>query len=217
VRYVIFRGSPPAKIKPDFSGDDYWVMTNRRALPRVFVPENVETVEDDRQRLSKLANPEFDPARVAYAESPVNLSGPSQGSAEIVHEIPTEITVSVDMQTPGVVVLADRWDKGWNAYLDGRPVRILRINHAIRGVQVPKGKATLEFRYEPESSVWGLRFAGLSLLVSLSWVGMSVWLRNARQTHAFEPSRPIEAASQGNRTEGTAKTNLREPGTKPPR
>ena len=119
--------------------------------------------------------------------------------------------------TPGNSAVLAYEDPNFLDSEDGRPVRILRINHAIRGVQVPKGKATLEFRYEPESSVWGLRFAGLSLLVSLSWVGMSVWLRNARQTHAFEPSRPIEAASQGNRTEGTAKTNLREPGTKPPR
>ena len=28
------------------------------------------------------------------------------------------------MMTPGLVVLADRWDKGWNAYLDGRPAPI---------------------------------------------------------------------------------------------
>ena len=54
---------------------------------------------------------------------------------------------------------------------------MLRINHAIRGVQVPAGKATVEFRYEPASFVWGLRFSGLSLLVCLSWMGMGVWLR----------------------------------------
>ena len=38
VHYVIFRGTPPAGLRPDFQGDDYWVMTNTHALPRAFVP-----------------------------------------------------------------------------------------------------------------------------------------------------------------------------------
>ena len=45
VRYVIFRGNPPAELHPEFSSPDYWVMKNPRALPRVFVPERVEMAE----------------------------------------------------------------------------------------------------------------------------------------------------------------------------
>jgi hypothetical protein len=178
VRYVILRSSPPPGIRPAFQGLDYWVMANATALPRAFVPRRVEWVAEDKARLQKLLSPQFDPREVAYVETPVNLPGSSRGHAEIGDEIPTRVRVSVQMETPGLVVLADLWDKGWQAYLSGKPVPILRTNHAIRGVVVPAGSGTLEFRYEPASFSWGLRLAGLAALVILGWlVGIAVNFR----------------------------------------
>ena len=122
VRYVIGRGSPPPTPTPLFKAPDYWVLVNSNALPRAFVPRRVETVAEDKARLAKLAADDFNPREVAYVESPVNLPGPCRGTASIVEEIPTRIRVSVQMETPGLVVLADLWDKGWQAYLE-RPAR----------------------------------------------------------------------------------------------
>jgi hypothetical protein len=172
VRYVIFRGSPPPGTRPAFRSPDYWVMVNSNALPRAFVPQRVETVAEGKARLEKLASPQFDPRAVAYVEEPVKLPGLCQGSAEIVEEIPTRIVVSVRMETPGLLVLADLWDKGWQAYFNGQRAPILRTNHAIRGVLVPAGSGTIEFRYAPASFAWGLRLAGLAALVLLGWLGI---------------------------------------------
>ena len=179
VQYAIFRGAPPAGCHPDFAGPDYWVMANPNALSRVYVPWRVETIEDDKERLARMADLGFNPAHVAYIEpagQKVDFSTLCEGTAAIVDEIPTRVTVSLDMKTPGLVVLADRWDKGWNAYLDGRPAPILRTNHALRGVVAPAGKATLEFRYEPASFAWGLRLAAVGLLATLGWFGVGGWI-----------------------------------------
>ena len=89
-------------------------------------------------------------------------------------EIPTRVTLSVRMETPGLVVLADLWDKGWQAYLNGQRVPILRTNHAIRGVVVPAGSGTLEFRYAPASFAWGLRLSALAAVVLLVWLGIAL-------------------------------------------
>jgi hypothetical protein len=178
VRYVIFRGAPPTGIYPAFQGTDYWALVNHTALPRVFVPQHVEVVTDEHQRLEKLMSPQFDPRTVAYVESPPSLPDSCRGKAEIVSEIPTRITVSVQMETPGLVVLADLWNKGWKAYLNGQPVPILRANHAVRGVVVPVSASTLEFRYEPASFVLGLYLSGLAAVVLLCWLGAVVWTRH---------------------------------------
>jgi hypothetical protein len=170
VRYVVGRGAPPPMFHPAFQGGDYWVLVNSNALPRTFVPRRVETAPDERTRLKKLDGIEFNPREVAYVESPVNLPGPCQGTAEITEEVPTRILVSVKMESPGLVVLADLWDKGWAAYLNGKRVPILRTNHAVRGVVVPAGSGLLEFRYAPASFTWGLRFAGLAAVALLVWV-----------------------------------------------
>jgi uncharacterized membrane protein YfhO len=127
---------------------------------------------------------------VAYVESPVSLPPVCRGEARIAAEIPTRVTLSLQMETAGLVVLADLWDKGWRAYLKGQPVPIHRANHAIRGVVVPSGAATLEFRYEPASLAWGLRLAGLATVVLLVWIGTIAWSR--RVTPARDSGQPPE-------------------------
>jgi hypothetical protein len=177
VRYVIFRDSPIPGAHPFLQGPDYWVLENPAALSRPFVPRRVETVTDDSKRLAKLAAPEFDPREVAYVETPLDLPNPCRGSAEIVDETPMRITLAVRMETLGLVVLADRWDQGWQARLNGKRVPILRANHAIRGVVVPAGSGTIEFRYAPGSFAWGLRLAGLAAATLLGWLGWIAWSR----------------------------------------
>jgi hypothetical protein len=181
VRYVIFRGTPVPGARPAFQGADYWALTNPAALPRAFIPRRAELEPNKELRLKKLASPEFDPRDVAYVEVPVQLPNSCRGTAEIVHEIPTRISVSVKMETPGLVVLADLWDKGWQAYLNGTRVPILRADHAVRAVVVPRGFATLEFRYEPASFAWGLRLSGGAALVLLGWLGVILWRQRSAE------------------------------------
>ena len=135
---LFFAASLPI-IKPAFQGNDYWVLINSNALPRAFVPKSVKTVSTDNEELEALASPQFNPAEVAFVESPVELPGFVRGTAQITNEIPTRIMISAQMETPGLVVLADNWDKGWRAYWNGRPVPVLRTNYAVRGVVVPGG------------------------------------------------------------------------------
>jgi len=172
VRYVILRGTPPPAIHPAFQGNDYWALTNHAALPRAFIPRRVEMVTDDHERLEKLASTQFDPHAVAYVESSVSLPDECRGVAEISTEIPTRVTVSVKMETPGLVVLTDLWDKGWHAYLNGERVPILRANHAVRGVCVPAGSGIVEFRYEPESLALGIKLAIVAAMTLVVWLAV---------------------------------------------
>ena len=113
-------------------------------------------------------------------ESPANLSNACRGSARIVEEIPTRVTVSVRLETPGLVVLADLWDQGWRAYWNGQRVPILRADHALRGVVLPAGEGTLVFHYAPASFAWGVGLAGAAAVVLAAWVAV-VFLRRAAQ------------------------------------
>ena len=71
-----------------------------------------------------------------------------------------------------MLVLADRWDRGWNACVNGQPAPILCVNHALRGVELPAGRAEIVFRYQPASQAWGLRLGAVAIglmLISLVW------------------------------------------------
>ena len=169
VRYAIFRGIPLASFHPRFQWKDYSVLINSNALPRAFVPRSVKTATSDDEELAALASTQFNPAAVAYVESPVDLPADCRGTAEITNEIPTRVKISVQMETPGLVVLADNWDKGWRAYWNGSPVPVLRANYAVRGVVLPAGSGTLEFIYRPASLILGLWLAGFAVLVLVGW------------------------------------------------
>ena len=169
VRYVVFRGLPPAGVHPDFQSPDYWALENKRALPRAYVPERVETVADSKERLGKLGSPGFDPRKIAYVETPVGLPDRCAGSATILDEIPTRITLLAKMQTAGMVVLADLWDTGWHATIKGKSIPILRTNQALRGVLVEPGDSQIVLSYQPASFTWGLRMAGFGLGILLLW------------------------------------------------
>ena len=187
VRYVIFRGSPPEGVHAEFSSPDYWVLINGNALPRVFVPSHVETIKANQRRLARLAAADFNPRQTACVEERLQLPEACRGSAEIVAETAARVTVSCNMETAGLVVLADLWDRGWNAYWEGKPVPILPTNHAIRGVVVPAGKGTLEFRYEPASLAWGWRFCGLGVVLLLGWAWWGRHLCLPQRTRSGRP------------------------------
>jgi len=83
------------------------------------------------------------------------------------------------MRSRGLVVLTDRWDPGWVAYLDGVPVRILRVDHALRGVVAPAGLHTLRFRYQPTSLIWGSIASGAACFAWFAWIGAVGWRRQS--------------------------------------
>jgi hypothetical protein len=175
VRYVIFRGAPVPGDHPFLQGPDYFVLLNRAALPRAFIPERVEVVTNSATILQKLSGSEFDPRKVAFVETSIRLTGATRGTAGIVEETPSRVVVEMQMFAAGLLVLSDLWHNGWHAYLDGKPVPILRCNYAIRGVEVPAGKSTVEFRYEPSSFTWGLRLALIAGgIITIWYVGLQV-------------------------------------------
>jgi hypothetical protein len=185
VRYVIFRQMPFKAAQIAFHDQDYWVMTNRSVLPRAFIPRKTEAVPDNETRLRNLSSDQFDPRAVAYTESPLPLPAECRGSVEIVRETPTRIELSTQMETAGLVVLADRWDKGWQARLNGQRVPILIADHALRGVMVPAGTGTLEFVYWPTSFALGLKLCAPAAVLCFAWFCFR--LRNPPQFASLAP------------------------------
>jgi hypothetical protein len=191
LRYIIFRGSPRPFNQPLLRQEDYWVMENRDALPRVYVPRGVEVVDETATTLSRLAAADFDPRRIAFVAEAVYLPSDCRGSVTIVDEVPSQVTVAADMETPGLLVLADLWDEGWSAEVNGSSARILRANHALRGVVLPAGASTVVFRYEPRSLLLGTRLLAAALGVCVLWLTVLLWAAYHRRTGPPNPEQPL--------------------------
>jgi uncharacterized membrane protein YfhO len=62
---------------------------------------------------------------------------------------------NVEIETNGndssFLVLADNFYPGWKVYVNGSEKTIVRVNHNLRGVVVPRGQNKVTFRYSPLS------------------------------------------------------------------
>lgn len=59
------------------------------------------------------------------------------------------------------------YPKGWKATIDGKETPIYRVDYTLRGLEIPKGKHTIEFKFEPEVVKTGSTIALFSSLAML--------------------------------------------------
>ncbi|MFI5183233.1 MAG: hypothetical protein ACHQNV_02455 [Vicinamibacteria bacterium] len=66
---------------------------------------------------------------------------------------------------PGLLVVAETWEQGWSALLDGRPARLLRVEHARMGVLLPPGIHRVELSH-------GVRGLRIGVILAACGVGL---------------------------------------------
>jgi uncharacterized membrane protein YfhO len=59
------------------------------------------------------------------------------------------------------------YKNGWTATIDGKTTPILRVNYTLRGLQIPAGKHTVEFKFEPQVVKTGSTITLISSVVML--------------------------------------------------
>jgi hypothetical protein len=64
---------------------------------------------------------------------------------------PNKLVYESNAATAQLAVFSEMYyANGWNAYVDGNIMPHFRCNYVLRGMQLPAGKHTVEFRFEPE-------------------------------------------------------------------
>jgi uncharacterized membrane protein YfhO len=88
--------------------------------------------------------------------------------------------------TPQMAVFSEvYYDKGWNAYIDGTLTPHFRTNYILRGMVIPAGNHTVEFRFEPKTfqtaEKISLFFSILVYVLLAAAVGMEVYKKFKKQ------------------------------------
>ncbi len=173
LRYLVFIGEVGG-IAPIMQQQGYTVVENPRAMPRAWVVEHVAVAGSHQELLERLWEAEFQPAQQAWLEQPTGLDGPAKGTARVRAEHAGWLELELEMQTPGLVVISERWDAGWQASVDGAPAAVIRVNGVLQGVEVGVGARTLQLRYTPSGFLTGSLLTGFAAL-ALAVFGLWVW------------------------------------------
>lgn len=159
------------------------VYENGRSLPRAWLASEARALDEEATlkviRTGRLpGGSKWEPERTALVESGPDASHAADArslSAEVVRYEPNRVDVKTRAAVPSVLVLSENHYPGWRAYLDGRPVGVLRVNYNQRGVRVPAGEHEVSFVYRPKSFIIG---AAVSLFAALA---LMLWWRGPRR------------------------------------
>jgi hypothetical protein len=170
VRYwlVPADADPVAGFDPVFEGTTGTQLWERpSALPRAWFVGQVEAMPYGAQ-LDALRDEDFDPSTTVLIENPPQTpEGANAGTVEIIRYEPEHITLDVDADGEGYVVISEGVYPGWAGEIDGEPITLLTANYGIRAVPVDENTQRVDLTYQPGFVTAGLIAAGLGGLLLL--------------------------------------------------
>ncbi len=153
------------------------------------VPElmPLQLVENDSTRSFKnlvtiTLTDRFEPAKVAtiLGADAKKLSAKKftqEGTVKMTKYAPNRIVYSVDVKGTQLIVFSEMYySKGWKAYVDGKEQDILKVDYALRGLEVKGGKHKIEFKYDLPKFHKAENYAMIgSVLIMLLVGGLLFW------------------------------------------
>jgi hypothetical protein len=136
-----------------YAGDPIWQAPGRI----VFDPKETAWIEED------------DVAALRKFQS--GASPRSSEAVRVSYPDPQEVVLEAELQSPGLIVLADVYYPGWTLTIDGQEAPMYRVNRLMRGAAVEAGTHRLVYSYRrPPSFVVGgwISISGLSILALLA-------------------------------------------------
>jgi hypothetical protein len=144
------------------------------ALPRASLYFNWQVSTNDAATLQTLARTNFDAWQTVLVSTPLPAAPVANATDENARTVkyesyePKHLVLRTEAGKPAVLLLNDRFDPNWNVSVDGKPAELLRCNFIMRGVLVPPGPHTVEFKFFlPHSTL---------LYVSLTAFGVALLL-----------------------------------------
>lgn len=136
------------------------------ALPYARVHLNAQSPGSRADLLQALAHPRRE-NRIVLTEG-VTYNGPARVIPfQVRRRNGNRLVIEGETPLPGLLVVAEAYDPGWRASIDGRPVRPVPADHLLTGIPLEAGTHRVELTYAPASLRVGL-FASLAALALLA-------------------------------------------------
>ncbi|HMZ46202.1 MAG TPA: YfhO family protein [Chitinophagaceae bacterium] len=67
------------------------------------------------------------------------------------------------------------YNKGWNAYIDGKLTPYAKVNYVLRGMPIPAGEHEIMFKFEPKSHALGWKFSGIAEMLIYALLALTLF------------------------------------------
>jgi len=164
---------------------------NMAALGNAWFVDNYRLVPNADSELTALSK--FEPAKTAIVDvrfkglvEKYNSQKDTTASIKLTDYAPNKLDYVYKAGSDQLAVFSEiYYEKGWNAYVDGKLTPHFRADYVLRSMVLPAGEHKVEFRFEPTFFKTGERvsFASslLLILLLLGGGGFEIWNGNRKK------------------------------------
>ncbi len=168
MKYLIFNKEAAPLVNPHANGNVWFVRNIRWAAD---ANEEMQLVGKINTKTEMVVDKSFE------VQLPSKLTPDSTARISLKSYLPNHLIYSFSSTTDQVAVFSEiYYDKGWNAYINGKRVPYLRANYLLRAMPLKAGTYEIEYRFEPKSYSIGNIIALISsILLIMSILGFVFW------------------------------------------
>ncbi len=175
------------------AGNNEQVIPNTAALDNAWFVSDMKIVNNADEEMKALND--IDPSKTVIIDkrfsSQLNGINPSvDSSATIVLQTfaLNDLVYKSKSAKDNIAVFSEiYYQPGWDAFIDGKKTDHFRCNYILRGMRIPAGEHTIEFKFEPESFYTGEKIAmagsGIILLLLIG-VAAREWMNRNKNSAA---------------------------------
>jgi hypothetical protein len=144
----------------------YKIYDNLDVMDRFFFAKRVRSVDNLAAAAEAVHAPDFRPAEEAIVEARdehVEAAADAAARVRVISYAPTAIRLQTESSGPGFLVATESYYPGWEASIDGNRAKIYPADAAFRGVKIPSGKHTIDFRFVPWTLYWSAAISAAAL------------------------------------------------------
>lgn len=144
VKYVLsFEDLQSAGYKKVLQEGQTKVFQNTQQLPRAFFVKKVENFNTSQSQINAMFT--INHRNTAITQQFKNMSF-STGTVHIQQYSANSVVIKTNNHQTGFLVLLDVYYPTWHAYIDGVQTQVYKTDYTFRGVVVPAGDHTVEFK-----------------------------------------------------------------------
>ena len=176
MKYLIYNKEAAPLVNPFANGNAWFV-------------DNIRVADDANQEMKLLGEINTKKEMVVdksfAAQLPTKLIADSSAHIALLNYEPNKLKYSFSSKTDQVAVFSEiYYEKGWNAYINGKLVPYVRANYLLRAMPLKAGNYEIEFKFEPKSYSIGNTVSLISsilLVLGIIGFGFFQW-KNSKKT-----------------------------------
>ena len=156
-------------------------LQNPNANGNAWFVKNTIQAENADDVMNKLK--QFNSKETAILTSPFsnkvtnNYIVDSLATIKMIQDKPNHLIYESNNVNKGLAVFSENYyPKGWNVSIDNQPAEMIEVNYTLRGLVIPEGKHTIEFKFEPEVVKKGSNLSLIASILALIFIAVCVFL-----------------------------------------